>query len=1616
MMVVVLFSWWYAGRVGDVAQTEFLPETLVVRSPSASFDLTPTHDGESGVFTDSAFVLRVSEPLEKRAIEQSLVIEPRFDYTLRNEDDGQFLITPKAPLRENVLYHFVLPKVATLDGGAVLHPFSWAYQTQGPFSVEEVFPADTATEVSFEAPVEITFSSDVWDAAGAEKFFHITPEVAGVLSRRGRTLVFTPSAPLPQRRIFTVTLDAGFALRGGERALGSSYTWSFETGVPSVEAARYYDGGAILWKEAMYHAPQNFRPGLGVAWHHAEATAPEFRVWKMSEGDFVQQMKVVLALPAWSLYGRTGYAPDTARWETVQEFGVGAVQQLSEAGTDTQVVLPAGLERGWYALQADYHGERQFALLQVSNIAAFSDTTQTDNVFWAHNVVSDQALGGARVSFADFPAAAEFILDDRGFARWRYPDAQAPTSEQAQEFVMKVVDAEGSVFYVPQRRGAVERVFTAYVSVDAGQYAPGSAVGFWGVAAPRAGDAAPHQVRVQVVSADVSSAAAEGVGRVFAFQDVPLDKNFVFSGQLTLPTAVAVTDAVLQVLSDDQILTERPLRVGSSFYPDYAPFTLQLTTPERVVISGDVVDVAAQATFIDGSPVAGLELEDDSGRVVGKTDDSGNLKTQVQFFAEDIQTPSLQQTYTLRPHDSQFRFLTADVAFTVFQSDLLLDVAESKVADDTVELTLEARRLDPARAIGFYADDTALYAGLTSDFVPDQAIVIEVSYLETQKRADGTFFDVEAQAQKPFLRTTQKKTTMDARRVITDTAGKAQFTFPYVAGRKYDVTLQARDDTGRILVHTRPVFGDVPAAGEVGLVFGKERYSPGSRLQAGLVQDGVPLAAQAGDDFLFLRTQADYRSETVTDQPDYRFEFADQDAPYTDVTSVWYDGFDYRVFKRRARVDYRARALTVKTTLDKQAYAPGDTVRAHITTQTFDGLPAAGTVIVRLASAADSRVAAIRTVLDFATANLFEETSYVAGVAGLVTAAEEFDSGDVTKVVQTNVKGEADVSFEVPDAAETQYATGSWRMNVVAVFSSAVSAGPASSGPVSGFTGADFTINQPVDVELAVPEFFLRDDHPTLRARVVGDGFSSEDTVTFQASIPDLDYQLTWHAAPVAWSSLALPPDLPVGSHDIILDVTVGEIRKQVQRTLRVVDSPYAHPGLRPLKIEDGKIILPAGGSGGDARPAEVRLRFIDARYAPLVQKLFAQAWPAGGDMSAVYAAYLARVTLRDYFPDIADELKLNADIYQNHDGGLALAPGGQSQVSFSARVAAEDASPFDRSALKGYFWGQVSEDSASLLGTAYAYYGLASLGEPVLPAVVHAFSQDSLSHEERIVYALAAERMGAGELAYKQYAALRDGGTDAGGDDRVGAADSALFLLLAARVDRQSFAVVTAGMEQGIQDGSVSALDATAVIRGLLANRDTENRQVVLTLHGQGVPFDLQDGFWVDMTALANADIVLPDAAASLVTPFLLVDAADGAITTVGAGETAAGSTKQAAVVTRARMAGGRAAQVVAPFEPMEVRYTVPGVTASRELTQNSCVGVFEAVPSAVTALPTAAVIASDHGRIYTCSPVGSSGSFGYDGYARLPGDFIQVPGLVTDSQQQETYATERDILVVEP
>ena len=226
----------------------------------------------------------------------------------------------------------------------------------------------------------------------------ISPNVAGRWEQHGATFAFVPGKLLARNTLYTVTIRRGLPIPGTGMTLEETRVIRFETTGAKVSAVH------VTFTRPLFDAAPGERAD----------TRPE--PGQRQREHEVAQEGGRQGPPAAGTHGcRRRVAPGgcRARLDGAEQHHAGQDRRLSRrsskapCGSATRPTTggpgsgcPRTLPAGWYVVTVTDAGIARQAILQVTNVAAFSTATGTRSLVWVNDLATNRALSAAQVTMA----------------------------------------------------------------------------------------------------------------------------------------------------------------------------------------------------------------------------------------------------------------------------------------------------------------------------------------------------------------------------------------------------------------------------------------------------------------------------------------------------------------------------------------------------------------------------------------------------------------------------------------------------------------------------------------------------------------------------------------------------------------------------------------------------------------------------------------------------------------------------------------------------------------------------------------------------------------------------------------------------------------------------------------------------------------------------------------------------------------------------------------------------------------------------------------------------------------------------------------------------------------
>lgn len=1371
------------------------------------FTLTAASSDATGIAADTSFTLESTEPLDVEALGALLVTDPPIELEIvveeasggaaasggpwqvgsaHAQESHRYTVKPKAPLDPGALIRFKL--LGAPDGAPVQ---SWAFQTQAPLAVVQTLPADRSAQVPVDTGIELTFSHD--GVTGVEERVAIEPAVEGGWTVNKRTATFVPAGLAPNT-LYTVRVDPALGIGGSDRTLGEPFVFQFETGSEvtasdSTGAAPTLQFYRPLWESAISAAPLLSvfsTSGGGEDNPFAGQTLPITAYRYRDRDAFLAALDDFAAIPTWAGASRSAYAVDTndPALSKVADFDA-TLQPIGQFG-ELVVPFPEPLPAGYYLVNANHDGEPVQAWLQVTDAAAYAAVSEGKTLVWVNDAATGKPVEGATIEVAGGGAGdggssaaggtaestsgstADGATDADGVALVDTPaglvsSVAAPWPPGAKvddatgTLILRTADGEavlplsdtfqsmqgGSGVQEFGERGDANR-FWRYLYTDRTIYRPTDTLNFWGVARPRENPPESQDLSVELVASSASDMPSVSYApALVARAPVQTGPSGTYIGKLDLRGA-APGFYNLVVKAGDVTVSQLGIEVQDFVKPAYK---IDVTPAREAIYAGDRADFAVAAAFFEGSPVPGLELTYNG-------DTEGTLTTDATGGATIPYTAPIPSSD--RPNHGDYRWAYVYTTPTLAEEASITGQGSVRVFSSAASLRASARAegesglvegvvraVDLDRVNSGEAENLDDYRGAP---IADRAVTARIEEIRYDRRETGQSYDPITKRTDPIYTYDEVRTPVGSFEGTTDAEGRFSIPFPVQKDRSYEIIASVQDDSARTTSQALWVYTGQPNMPSE--MFTLERltegpYAIGDDVAMELRRGGASLGEGEQGRFLFFKAMNDIREYAIGDSARHDFEFDESHVPNTNVLGVWFDGKGYREarYPVQAKLDQATRALSIAVSPEREDYEPGEEATLNVEVKDAEGRPAQAEVLL---SAVDEAIFRMQGAMAFDNLGILDGLyrTVSSGLLGTYASHQQplgmqgaegggggggrdnFKDTALFERVTTGPDGKASVKMALPDNLT------SWRVSALGV----------TDDLYAGSGGGAVPVGLPVFADVALNQSYVADDEPVLRLRAYGTALEEGEDVAFEVDAPTL-LAAPLSAAGKAFTGVDLPlGELKLGEHPITVTVKAGDQSDSLVRTTKVLPSRLTRTETAFSTLGPGDAFTVPLEIASDRL---VEVAFTDqnrGRYNAPLQDI-AATW--SDRLDAAIARDLARGLLAEYYGASAVPPQFRVGNYQTDDGGLALLPYGSTDLGASIRAAAAAPDAVGRERLAGYLVKLTDDPDETRERVTEALWGLAALGQPILPAVQSLATATELSPIEQLHLGLAAAELG---------------------------------------------------------------------------------------------------------------------------------------------------------------------------------------------------------------------------------------------------------------------------------
>ncbi|MBI2473170.1 hypothetical protein HYV70_01280 [Candidatus Uhrbacteria bacterium] len=1363
---------------------------------AAELTLTAEQSDSLGIDPESTFLLESKEELNLEAVKAQLQVNTKqtIPFTLEQVNAKKIRLTFEEPLTPNELLGITLNQVQTTENGETQErPYQWAFQVKESFRVLATTPGNREAYAPIETGVEVVFSHQHVDLKKFEQAFHIQPAVSGTFTSQDRSFAFVPEK-LEPGTVYTVTIDQSLSPEGSEETLSEDYTFSFETNPDSLgwfefSVSEHYvtvsPSSTITipyytYGETSYDEQGNPQPSDAQSPVHVKLFRFLAQENQSAYEQFVETSRRAKSLE-WRTFTATDELLNTSNLTPVSEFDA----QKINSSWENYVLFPESLEEGYYFAQVSLGGRQTWLLIASSPLTAYVAKANNQTLVWVNDALTKQAVAGADVRLLDYPTTA--TTDSEGLGTIQV-SAERSTQEYLETDFLEVRQGDRGILltltepYVlygnkslyEGKRGIFSQPsseYWSYLYTDRPMYQTTDTLKLWGYLEKRSTGERPSQVRVWIGQkqwCDYSMSCTGERPVIFDETQLSVSEEGTFEGTLMIDQMPPGYYQVTTEVNGEEI-SSRGVSVSEYTKPAY---TLTLTPDTKAVFAGETVGFTVQATFFEGTPVKGLEV-DVSTEFEQKTitlDEHGTSRGSFSFSYEQLQQWGerfpLSKWISARAHRPEEGQIETSTDIMIFGPRVYIDIPWNQATsnDGQGEITFTTRNVQPV-----YSWDPAIFGStvLANQLVKGE--VIEITYVS---REVGSSYDfISKKIIKQYVYDRQEKKILDFN-VTTDTQGKGTYRFDTPnKSANYEVRLSSTDPSGLTDKATSYVWMDqsLEYGQNTALQFKNkemetnttfEGYNLGQTVHLNVEQNWKPFIPESTGRFLYFKAQNGIQETQTSSSPAYEFTYETKDIPNIDVYGVYFNGEAYAEISGNSSVSFNTSSheLEVSVSQDKTQYRPGEDVTLSVDVQTVDKQPVVAQLNINIVdeafyALASEEVNPLQELFHFVESGILV-TQTSEELKQFTTMAEGGGGGDrgrfvfkdtaLFKTIQTDANGKGSLTFTLPDNIT------SWRITAQALETDQKRAGKK-------ITQVAATL--PFFIQPTLQKSYLKEDRPVLLLRANGTEVDPSQSVTYSVKVADQEtgQTITSTVGETAYVSL---PELPLGATEITIHAqtqqtgneTMEVLTDTITRTVNVLSSRLAKSTISTYRLNDRPTL---SGSTDDL----TWVTFIDGNQGRYYGELSSLSYQSGERADQATTRMLARELLNQTFNETETVSSFSPSVYQGQ--GIRLFPYSSESIELTAQIALLQDTPFDEEAMKialrNQLFPSLSSQTPSLTTreTAQVYAALAALGEPVLAQTQQFLTLPDLGVEEQLYGALALLYSGHKEGARTIYESL---------------------------------------------------------------------------------------------------------------------------------------------------------------------------------------------------------------------------------------------------------------------
>lgn len=1304
-----------------------------------NFNVVPLVSDSTGMAIDSGLKIISKEDKNINDIKEILTIEPAESYEIKKVSNQEFVVEFNTQLKSNTVYRISM-KESDNDN------LSWAYQTVKSFDIVSTLPRDKGTGVPIDTGIELQFSYPY--IIDLENNFSIEPKVKGKFVYNKNLAVFMPKEKLELDTVYTVTINAGVGIEGSDKVIDEDYSFQFLT------EAEAYNRDYINFTETLYNFTSDTSPYFQVfASENIRDNEMDVNVYQYRDEDaFISDIKTLSDIDSnWSnMINKT--IDINKDFTNVMNFK-SKLLKMDNYGLMYYISLPNELKEGYYLVNVNNEGKNYQTHLQVNDAAVYIMLGEYESLAWVNDIKTGDAITGAKFSTENSKSVA---TDKNGVAVIKEPIVSRDDFTQLffkvsfdnrPTYISHMINNYFGFDYFDYQQN---NDYWSYLYLDRELYLPSDTVNFWGLVKAREGVKGVNSLTAHLYKSTYNDEKNE-IEKV----DLKLDDFGSFDNKMSFDGLIPGR-YYLELNNGEETIIGKYIEVRDYEKPT---FKIDMEFDKEAIFGWETAILNIQSNFFEGSPFSGLKLKA-SYYEDNKTSNINNIVSDKNGFSQIKYIPAIKTDkwnpvniyFDISNDQAENLNITANESIMVFPKSIMINIdiedqdnaGVIKVKTNLIDINKSEEEINKGIGERSYTTYEDRYKGAPIDTGVNISIY-EITYTNEET---GEYYDfINKKVQKIYKYTEHKNLAKQMEAVTKN--GVYTFNYQFEDEKNYEIIVDGKDTRGNKVVQDTYMYKYIYNNDYYGMknyYFAeadkeKSTYKIGDKINLKLLCNEEEVAEISGDKLLYLKLKDGLQDFNISENVKNTFVFNEKDIPNFYYSAAYFDGKNmYLVGAQGINYDYTEKSLDLTVTADKESYKPGETVNLDFIVKDLKGKPQKANVNLSIVDEAmfalmDQSVDTVASIYNYSFHTGIIQSHVSFREMDLSAMAEKGGDGDYSdyirsdfkdtaefKTVTTGADGKGSYSFKVPDNLT------SWRITYQGITKDLL----AGSGKIN--------VNSkiPYFITLINNDFYMNGDTPSLSVRSYGTETTETDEIKYRIALIDeagdsKEFNITSKGNDYANINLG---KLSKGKYTLIVEGKNGKYSDGIKEEFEVVDSMLKTNIAKYLNLENNTKITDTEGY--------VNINFYNKNSSIYFNTLSSLSYTWGQRVDQLLARKIATELMGEYF----EEIKINNeeykfDQYQLGDGGIALLSYSESDVLLSAKVASVAKDLFDEYRLKEYFYSVINNKEAADIDIATAYWGLASLNEPVLLDIQGAIKNKEMSIKEKMLIGIALAEFG---------------------------------------------------------------------------------------------------------------------------------------------------------------------------------------------------------------------------------------------------------------------------------